>query len=69
MKLDNYQIITPGFLDLRDENLERNSKLVEDSKIEEVKLFKDFDPRLVRIGKILPGRFQAGANCTSQEIL
>ena len=45
-------------LDLRDKEVERNLKLVEKSKIKEVRLFNSPDPRSVRIGKNLPFNFK-----------
>ena len=38
--------------------MERNSKTTEGFKIEEIKLFDDSDPRIVRIGKNLPNDFK-----------
>ena len=51
-KFDDYQIITVESLDLRDEEVERNPKPTK-SKIEEAKLFDDFDSRSIRIRKML----------------
>ena len=41
-KFDKCQMITIESLDLRDDEVERNPKLIE-SKIEEVRLFDEFD--------------------------
>ena len=40
-------------LDPRDKEGERNPKLVEESKIEEIKLFGEFNTRLVKVRKNL----------------
>ena len=40
-------------LDQRDGEAKRNPKPVEEFKIEEIKLFDEFDPRIMRIGKNL----------------
>ena len=44
-------MITTDSLDSRDREVERNAKLIEKLEIEEVRLFDDFDLRLVRIMK------------------
>ena len=46
-------MIIVELLDLRDEEIERNLKLAK-LEIERVKLFDEFDPWLVRIGKNFP---------------
>ena len=45
-------------LDLRDGEAEKNLKVTEESKIEKVKLFGEFDPRLDKVGKNLPNDFK-----------
>ena len=45
-------------LNLRDGEVERNLKLTKESNIEEVKLFEELDPWIVRIRKNLPNEFK-----------
>ena len=42
----------------RDREVERNPKPTEESKIKEIKLFDESDPRIVRIGKNLLDDFK-----------
>ena len=51
-------MITIKSLDPGDGEVERNPKLTKELEIEEVKLFEDFNPILVRIVKILPNDFK-----------
>ena len=44
-------------LDPRDGEVERNPKLAEEFEIEEIKLFDDSNPRIVKISKNLPNDF------------
>ena len=48
-KIHDYQMILVDSLDPRDGEANRDLKLVEKFKIEEVKLFGEFDPKLIRI--------------------
>ena len=57
-KLDDCQMITTKSLNPNDEEVERNLKLVKESEVKAVKLFKDFHLRLVRIRKNLPNDFK-----------
>ena len=50
-------MINTELLDSRDEEIERNLKVAE-SKIEEIRLFDDSNPKYVRIGKNLPIDFK-----------
>ena len=50
MKVDDYQMITIESLNPRDGDVERNPKPIIESEIEEVKLFGDTDPKIVRVG-------------------
>ena len=45
-------------MNLKDRDVERNLKLAEELNIEEVKLFKDYDIRPIRIGKNQPNNFK-----------
>ena len=45
-------------LDLRDEKVERNPKSIEESKIKEVKIFDDPNPKSIKIGKSLLVNFK-----------
>ena len=51
-------MITKESLDLKGDNTERNPELIEESKVEKVKLFNDNDHRSIRIGKNLPNHFK-----------
>ena len=43
---------------LRDKEVERNPKLAKESKIKEVRLYDDFDPKSIKIKKKLPFDFK-----------
>ena len=51
MKLDYYWMIIVKSLDPKDKDVESNLKPIEESKIEKVILFKDLNPRSIRIKK------------------
>ena len=53
-KIDDCWMIVMNSLDLRDGDAERNLKSFEELEIENVKLFKESNLRLVRIVKIFP---------------
>ena len=57
-KLDECRMIMAQSLDPRDKEVEKNPKLIKESKIEEVKLFRDANPRTIRIKKNLPNDFK-----------
>ena len=50
-------MIVVNSLGLRDGDVERSLKLAKKLEIEEVKLFKELDPKLIRIGKNLTTNF------------
>ena len=55
-KINNCQMITIKSMDLRDNEVERNLKPIE-SKIEEVRLFNEYDSQL-KVGKNLLAEFK-----------
>ena len=58
MKMDDCQMITTKSLDPKDRDVERNTNLIVELKIEEVKLFRDANPKTMRVGKNLPNDFK-----------
>ena len=57
-ELDDCQMITAKSLDLSNMEVKRNSRLINKLEIEEFKLFKDHNPRLVRIERNLHNNFK-----------
>ena len=45
-------------LDPKDGEVERNPKLIEDPEIEEMKLFEELNPRIMRVRKNFPNDFK-----------
>ena len=58
MKLDKCQMITIESLDPRDEEVERNPQSMEELEIEEVKLLREANPRIMKVRKNMMSDFK-----------